>query len=274
MLIRFSRYLSIFWYNISMSEEQDQKTKEKKFIDIHETTSDKKGLWWAIEVFLRRHKTGAYLFFYIWVVFVCMLCVALSLAPIYALVLYAYEATKDAIFIFHVIALSYATAMGLVFGTFALLSSTAFFNLLNPFPIKPRKNNWYSIENIPWFYHNALVYLVRYSILDYITPSPIQQWWLKAMGMKIGKGVVINTSNISDPCLITLEDYSTIGGSVTMMAHYGQKGILVIEEVIVKKGAMVGLKASIFGDVVIGEYASVLPHTAVLPKSRIEKNEA
>ena len=166
---------------------------------------------------------------------------------------------------------AFSTALGLVIGTLVLLLATVIFNKLNPFPIKPRKNNWYSVENIPWFYHNALVYLVRYSVLDFITPSPIQQWWLKGMGMKIGKGVIINTGNISDPCLITLEDYSTIGGSVTLMGHYGQKGILVIGEVIVKKGAMVGLKASIFGDVIVGEYASVLPHTAVLPKSRIEK---
>ena len=147
-----------------------------------------------------------------------------------------------------------------------------FFNKLNPFPIKPRKNNWYSIENIPWFYHNALVYLVRYSVLDFITPSPIQQWWLRGMGMKIGKGVIINTSNISDPCLIELEDYSTIGGSVTMLRHYGQKGILVIGKVCIKKGAMVGLRASIFGDVIIGEHA-VAPHEVVYPKSRIDKAE-
>ena len=79
------------------------------------------------------------------------------------------------------------------------------------------------------------------------------------MGMKIGKGVIINTSNISDPCLIELEDYSTIGGSVTMLGHYGQKGILVIGKVCIKKGAMVGLRASIFGDVIIGEHAVVAP---------------
>ena len=254
-------------------ENNEKKTKETKFIDIHETTSNKRGIWGVMEVFLRRHKTFAYLFFYLIVVLVCLICVALSLSPLFALVLWTYEHTRNVSFVFHVFALAFSTAIGLVSGTIVLLFSTIFFNKLNPFPIKPRKNNWYSVENIPWFYHNSLVYLVRYSVLDFITPSPIQQWWLRGMGMKIGKGVIINTSNISDPCLITLEDYSTIGGSVTMMGHYGQKGILVIGEVIVKKGAMVGLKASIFGDVIIGEYAAVMPHSAVLPKSRIYREE-
>ena len=254
-----------------MNEQNDNQNKEKKFIDIHDTSSDKKGVWRIIEVFLRQHKTFAYLVFYCWVVFACMICVTLSLHPIFAIVIWTYQKTVHASFFFHIFALAFSTAIGLVLGTLILLVATVIFNKLNPFPITARKNNWYSIENIPWFYHNALVYLVRYSVLDFITPSPIQQWWLRGMGMKIGKGVIINTSNISDPCLITLEDYSTVGGSVTIMGHYGQKGILVLGKVVIKKGAMVGLKASIFGDVEIGEYASVLPHTAVLPKSRIVK---
>ena len=254
-------------------EQKKSQSDKTKFIDIHETSSDKKGLWRYIEVFLRGHKTLAYLTFYLVVVFVCMICVTMSLHPLYAVVIWTYERTQNASFFFHIFALAFSTAIGLVAGTFVLLLSTIFFNKLNPFPIKPRKNNWYSIENIPWFYHNALVYLVRYSVLDFITPSPIQQWWLRGMGMKIGKGVIINTSNISDPCLIELEDYSTIGGSVTMLGHYGQKGILVIGKVCVKKGAMVGLRASIFGDVIIGEHAVVGPHEVVFPKSRIEKAE-
>jgi len=253
--------------------KKNEGRKEKKFIDIHETSSNKGGFLGFTEGVLRRHKTLAYLFFYLWVVFACLICVSFSLHPLYALVVWTYEKTQHAHFVFHIFSLAFSTAIGLVAATLVLLLSTVFFNKLNPFPIVARKNNWYSIENLPWFYHNALVYLVRYSVLDFITPSPIQQWWLRAMGMKIGKGVIINTSNISDPCLITLEDYSTIGGSVTMMAHYGQKGILVIGEVVIKKGAMIGLKASIFGDVVIGEHAVIAPHSVVYPKSRIEKTD-
>ena len=93
--------------------------------------------------------------------------------------------------------------------------------------------------------------------------------YLRMMGMKIGKGVVINTSNISDPCLIHLEDHVTIGGSATIMGHYGQRGILVIGKVHIKKGAMIGLKASILGDVEIGENAIISPHEVILPKSKI-----
>ena len=116
-----------------------------------------------------------------------------------------------------------------------------------------------------------MFYLVRYTILDLITPSPIANLYLEAMGMRIGKGVVINTTNISDPTLITIEDHVTIGGSVTMMAHYGQKGVLCIAPVLIKKGSMVGLKASIFGGVIIDENVFIPPHHPVLEDSCFKK---
>ena len=93
------------------------------------------------------------------------------------------------------------------------------------------------------------------------------------MGMKIGKGVIINTTNISDPCLIEIEDYVTIGGSVHMLAHYGQKGYLILAPVKIGRGANIGLKASIMGDVEIGAEATVKPHSVVLPKTRIAEGE-
>lgn len=131
---------------------------------------------------------------------------------------------------------------------------------------------WYSLEVIPWYYHNALVQLVRFTVLDIITPSPLTNLFFKMMGMKIGKNVLINTSNISDPALITLEDNVTLGGSSTVFAHYGMKGFLVVAPVVIKKGANIGLKASIMGDVIIEEDAMVPPHEIVLPKT-IYKNK-
>jgi acetyltransferase-like isoleucine patch superfamily enzyme len=65
----------------------------------------------------------------------------------------------------------------------------------------------------------------------------------------------------------------TIGGSATLFAHYGQKGYLIISPVHIKKGATIGLKASIMGDVIIGENANIKAHSVVMPKSRIEDGE-
>ena len=225
-----------------MSEAKE----DKEFIDIHETTSDRSGLLGFIERQLRRHKTLTYMVFYFVIVLICLTCLSLSLVPLVYLLSVSYELTLEMGLFLRSIVMSFSFALGLLVFIPMMLITTAFFNWLNPFEIKPFKGNWYSVEGIPWFYHNALFYLVRYSILDFITPSPIALWYLRAMGMKMGKGVLINTSNISDPCLIELGDYVTLGGSVTIIAHYGQKGILILAPTVIKSNVMVGLKASIF----------------------------
>ena len=89
------------------------------------------------------------------------------------------------------------------------------------------------------------------------------------MGMKIGKGVHINTTNISDAGLIELGDHVTIGGSATLFAHYAMKGYLVVSNLKIEEGVTIGLKATIMGDVEIGKYATIAPHEVILPKSKI-----
>jgi UDP-3-O-[3-hydroxymyristoyl] glucosamine N-acyltransferase len=51
------------------------------------------------------------------------------------------------------------------------------------------------------------------------------------------------------------------------------KGFLIIDRVHIKKGATIGLRASIMGDVVVGENATIKPHTVLMPKTRVKDGE-
>ena len=240
-------------------------------INVFEKKSKKTGLKGFFETMLRTYRSGMYLLLFLIIVFICLICFALSIFTGLSFFLYNYELVSSTNLFIKSFILSFCIVLSIAISSVTLLFVTAFFNWLNPFKVKPWKGSWYSLEGIPWYYHNALFYLVRYTILDLIVPSPISTMYFRMMGMKIGKGVVINTSNISDPCLITIEDHATIGGSATLLGHYGQKGFLVLGRVVIRKGAMIGLKASIFGDVEIGESAIVAPHEVVLPKSKVTK---
>jgi NDP-sugar pyrophosphorylase family protein len=142
-------------------------------------------------------------------------------------------------------------------------------NKILPLKVKPHRTSWFSISVLPWYYHNALTYLVRYTFLEFITPTPLNKLFFQMMGMKVGKGTMINSTNISDPCLIELGDYVTIGGSATLIAHYGMKGMLIIDKLVIEDNVTIGLRAAVFGDVVIGKGATVKPNEVVLPKTRI-----
>lgn len=159
-----------------------------------------------------------------------------------------------------------------VFG-FALLLVVPVYNFVLPTRVKPFKGGYYTIHAVPWALHNVLFYLVRYTFLPFVTLTPIGIWFLKSMGMSIGRHAFVNTELISDPRLITLGDDVTLGGSVRIFAHYGGGGNLVIAPVVIDDRATVGIGVTIMGDVHIGRGAVVLPHSALLPGSRVGAGE-
>lgn len=251
----------------------DTSIKNEEHEDINQRSSSKKGIGALIENVFRKLGNFAFVLFLIPVIMVCVFCLAVSLTPGVALIQWITPHVSE----YSLLIKSFFYALSLAFGFLAFIVTLIIIVPIMNFPVipfvKPNRGAWFSIESMPWYYHNALTYLVRYTILDLITPSPLNLFFFKMMGMKVGKGVLINTSNISDPCLITLEDYVTVGGSVYMMAHYGMKGYLIIDKLHIKRGAMIGLAAKLLGGVSIGEKAVVAPNAVVYPKTVIKPGE-
>jgi len=163
------------------------------------------------------------------------------------------------------------TVYGLAFITagLSLMLTVVVFNKILPTRCKPFKGGYYTIHAIPWFLHNGLFYLVRYTFLPFVTLTPFGVWFLKGMGMKIGRHAFVNTEYISDPSLIEIGDDVAVGGSVRMFAHYGGGGNLVISSVKIGNRVTLGAGVCVMGDVVIEEGATILPNSVLLPGSRV-----
>lgn len=245
----------------------------KKREDVLTTTSEKSGVHGFAEVLLRRFRTLSFLFLLAPVVVLCGFCIGLSLAPGIWLFQSAQNLTLHWPFLFKFVALGCSLSLAFYMYGLTLIFVVPAVNFLMPFRVRPFRGPWYSLPAVPWYVHNALTYIVRFTFLEFITPTPLNILFYRMMGMRIGKGVVINTTNISDPCMITLEDYVTIGGSATLFGHYGQKGYLIIAPIKVGQGTNVGLKASIMGGAQIGRDVTIKPHSCVLPKSAIGDGE-
>lgn len=210
------------------------------------------------------------------------------ISPVYAvgsLVLGA--ALAPAIFVFELASRLAQGQSGIlkyfIYGTGASLGFFAYgFSLILILPsvnfifrtrLKPWRGPYYSIEAIRWFVHNGATYIARFTFLEFVTPTPFNILFYRLMGMKIGNGVMINTTWISDPSMIEIGDKATIGGSVTLTAHYGQGGYLVLAPTKIGQKVTIGLKATVMGGVVIGDDAKILPHSVVLPKTIIPAGE-
>ncbi len=177
----------------------------------------------------------------------------------------------------HVLIQNFGYGISIAFG-FLLYGVTLIFvvpvvNFALRAKLAPWRGPYFSNEAIKWVLHNFLTYMVRYTFLEFVTPSPLSVLFYKMMGMKIGYGAAINTTCISDPCLIELGNKVTLGGSVTIVAHYGQGGFLVIAPVKIGNGCTIGLRATIMGGVEIGDDAKVLPNSVVMPKTIIPAGE-
>ncbi len=244
-------------------------SESKKRVDIDNRSSQLKGIKGIYESALRKFRTTMYMVSLVPIYMIAILIMSISILPAIYIFNFLNEISASWLPVYHYFFIGLGIAIGYLAYGFTLVFVTPFFNFIIPLKIKPFRGPYFSFQSVPWFLHNALIYLVRYTFLEFITPTPLNILFYKMMGMKIGKGVHINTTNISDAALIEIEDKVTIGGSAHIICHYASKGYLVIAPVRIKKGATIGLKATIMGDTVIGEKALISPHEVVLPKSRI-----
>lgn len=139
--------------------------------------------------------------------------------------------------------------------------------------LKPYRGSAVSLTALRWYVHCTMTLVVRYSFLEFVTPSVFSQMYYRLMGMRIGRNVTINSTAIADPSLIEMEDNVTIGGSANILAHYAQGGYLVVAPVKIGAGATIGLRAVIMGGVEVGKKAKVLAGSFVLPNTRIPDGE-
>lgn len=235
---------------------------------INNQKSNKKGLVGSVETILRRFKDVAFILALLPIAILYWICLSAALWPAFFIFTKISEVVGSLSILLKVTVFALGAGFSVLSFILVLILVVPIFNWPIKFFVKPFRGGWYSLEAIPWYYHNALTYLVRYTVLNLITPSPLTIFFYRAMGMKLGKNVLLNTSNISDPCLIEIGDYATIGGSVYMMSHYGMKGYLIVDKLVIKHGANVGLHSYVMA-AEIGEYATVLPNSAVLPKTKL-----
>lgn len=245
-----------------------------KRIDLHTTRSNHRGAKGVFEVLLRKFKILTHLAALPAIYLTASLCLGLSLVPGITFFRFLVETTATQPQYLQNFVLGFSIAIGYFLYGFSLIFVTPLANLLIGGRLKPWRGPYYSVETLKWYLHNGLTYLVRYTFLEFATPTPLSQLFYRMMGMKIGRGTTINTTYISDPSLIELGDRVTIGGSATIVAHYGQAGLIVIAPVKIGSGTTIGLRATIMGGVTIGENVRIMPHSVVLPKTVIPADES
>ncbi|MBK9293629.1 MAG: hypothetical protein IPM57_04165 [Oligoflexia bacterium] len=247
------------------------KRKQKEDLDPQDTKH--KGLLGVYELVLRRAKVLVHVLTLVPLYLMACFILASSLFPAAVIFMTTYELSLAQPLAVRAFALSFAFVFGYFNYGFTYLFLGPLANFILRANLKPARGPYFSVDFLNWYIHNGIIYLMRYTFLEFFTPTPYNNLFYKLMGMKIGRGTQINSTNLSDVSLITLGDKVTIGGSATLCAHYGQGGYLVLAPVVIGNNVTIGLKASVMGGVTIGDGAKVMPHSVVLPKTYIPAGE-
>ncbi|MCM0606287.1 MAG: hypothetical protein KA715_09365 [Xanthomonadaceae bacterium] len=218
--------------------------KNKTRVDLDPKGTTHHGFWGLYEIALRRFKTVVYLLTILPLYFLCSLLMGLCFIPGVKLYQYIDVATTTSSEFMRYFSLGTAVATGFFLYGFSLVLVIPTTNFLLRAKPKVFRGPYYSIDFLQWYVHNALTYLMRYTFLEFITPTPFNLLFFRLMGMKIGHGTQLNTSNVSDPALIEIGDRVTVGGSVTLCAHYGMGGFLILAPVRIGNNVTLGLKSS------------------------------
>jgi non-ribosomal peptide synthetase-like protein len=99
-------------------------------------------------------------------------------------------------------------------------------------------------------------------------------WYLRAMGMKIGRRVVLGSgfAHVVDPDMLHFEDGVT--ASCQFQAHTFEDRVLKIDHVHIRRRATVGGNAVLLYGAEIGARASVAPHSVVMKRESLLEGHA
>lgn len=247
--------------------------ENRKAADVYTLKSERKGLGGFLENILRKFKTLMHLFLLAPLYLVGSSFLGLALVPGFFVFNWASDFSQDFPAPFRYWALGTALASGFVLYGFSMVLIIPTMNSIFRLKLGAWRGPYYSLPAIKWYIHNGLTYLVRYTFMEFITPTPFNLFFFRRMGMKIGNGTIINTTHLSDPSLVEMGEKVTLGGSVTIVAHYGQGGFLVLAPVKIGNKVTIGLRAVIMGGTVIGDDAKILPNSVVMPKTVIPAGE-
>lgn len=180
----------------------DQPKRPEPRPDVYEARSNRRGVAGVLENGLRQFKTIIHAAMLMPLYAIACLAVGVTLMPGISLLRFVVSQTHNLPVFAKFWALGSNGRLSYVLYGFSIIIVAPTLNFLLRAKLKPWRGPYYSLDSIRWYVHNGTTYLVRYTFLEFLTPTPFNILFFKLMGMKIGRGTVINSSHISDPSMI------------------------------------------------------------------------
>lgn len=120
-----------------------------------------------------------------------------------------------------------------------------------------------------WSVVNGIILFNRHLFLELTRTTVLIVMFYRLMGMKIGKGTIINTTYLHDPDLITVGRNVTFGGDVMVLGHVGERGVLILRKVVIEDDVDIGQSSLILPGSHLGKGCIVGAYSIVTKNTRI-----
>ncbi len=177
--------------------------------------------------------------------------------------------------LFHKGALGASLALGL--GVFtsgiAMLFWCALFHNLLMLHLRPGRHPLTSLAAFRWALASSLYMLIKFTLGDFLMVIPLGTLYMRAVGARIGRNVMINSKFIHDHGLISIGEGSLIGGDAVISAHAAEGGHLLLSPIVIGKKCLIGQKSILMPGVEVGDGAVVAAGAIVLKDTKIPPGE-
>jgi len=118
------------------------------------------------------------------------------------------------------------------------------------------------------------LYFPPYKVIGFMNMPPIKVLFLKMIGCKIGKNVVLAADEwIFDPYVTEIGDNTTIGARAVILGHVGEGGRIYIKKVTIGNTVLIGTDAMIMPGVTIEDNVVVGAKSLVLKDQVLKKGK-
>lgn len=94
-------------------------------------------------------------------------------------------------------------------------------------------------------------------LFDYLRGTPFLPWFLKLFGAKYGKGVWLDSTDITEFDCINVGDFCTVNAHSALQTHLYEDRVMKVGRVKLGRGVCVGAGATVLYDTHVGDYAQV-----------------
>ena len=175
----------------------------------------------------------------------------------------------------HIFIFSISIAFSYLIFTFSLLISSAIFIRLLRVRYGEGEYGTTIKDKIGFkFVLSYALYYPTYKVIGFLNLIPIKVLFLKMIGCKIGKNVVLAADEwIFDPYVIEIGDNSTIGARSMILGHIGEEARLYVKKVKIGNNCLIGGDCFIMPGVTIEDNVVLGARSLVLKDQVLKKGK-